>query len=239
MTKQSILPSEIANFEYYLRKVPLYLQNSYGFVEHFRIWFNLLTGTKSDGTKTNLFQGVVPVADTILDLMDLFSDTFLTKIRDFSDSGSSSSSDYGSISDILDKIGSLFGMQRTLSISYIPIGQQSQISEEITLNNEDFRILILAQIIRNYCEGTREQIQEYYDSVNLMVLSLDTDISANVESYLLLGSIVNYSDNVIKLWLSGLLTIDSVGVKYLKMVQNFSTLGIWDSSNWDTGEWTI
>ena len=42
MTDAHVLIDKLSTFKYYEEKLPLYLQNSYGFKEHFRIWFDLL-----------------------------------------------------------------------------------------------------------------------------------------------------------------------------------------------------
>lgn len=54
MITESILPEILHSFEYYKNKLPLWLQQTYGFVEHFRIWHNLLTGIETD------LEGTVP-----------------------------------------------------------------------------------------------------------------------------------------------------------------------------------
>mgnify|MGYP003288801105 CR=1 FL=1 len=53
MYSVSILPEQIREFEYYKNKLPLFLQNSYGFIEHFRIWYDLLTSDEHTGLADN------------------------------------------------------------------------------------------------------------------------------------------------------------------------------------------
>lgn len=50
----SILPETLHSFEYYKNKLPLWLQQTYGFLEHFKIWHNLLTGLETD------LEGIIP-----------------------------------------------------------------------------------------------------------------------------------------------------------------------------------
>lgn len=51
---ESILPETLHSFEYYKNKLPLWLQQTYGFLEHFKIWHNLLTGLETD------LEGTIP-----------------------------------------------------------------------------------------------------------------------------------------------------------------------------------
>lgn len=85
----SILPNELKQFEYYVKKCPLYLQNCENFIEHFRIWFDFLMGNASNN-------GIVGTADALLDYMDIFADDY--PVND--------------ATDLLDKLGSIFGLRR-------------------------------------------------------------------------------------------------------------------------------
>ena len=68
MRNVSILPDKFKSFEYYVNKLPLYLRNSYGFIEHYRIWYDLMIGENENG--------LINVSDTILYLMDIFDDDY-------------------------------------------------------------------------------------------------------------------------------------------------------------------
>ena len=45
----SILIDKLKDFDYYVKKCPLYLQNSDGFIEHFRIWYDFLNTQEKAG----------------------------------------------------------------------------------------------------------------------------------------------------------------------------------------------
>ena len=63
----SFVPDKIKSYEWYYNKLPLYLKNSYGFSEHFKIWYELLiSGDKN---------GIVNVGDTLLYLFNIFDFT--------------------------------------------------------------------------------------------------------------------------------------------------------------------
>ena len=46
-----MLKEKLLNWKYYQDKIPLYLQNSYGYSEHFKILFDLLTVYDNEGDK--------------------------------------------------------------------------------------------------------------------------------------------------------------------------------------------
>lgn len=243
MIKSSILPTTLKSFTYYVRKLPLFLQNSYGFVEHFRIWYDMMISE----TET---QGAINVCDYILYLLDIFDENYLEAIAKLDGSGATFDEDgniisYGTTSDILDKIGELFGVKRTFSVAYIN-DDYKQVTEEITLDNKDLLILIKAQIIKNYCEGTFEQIKGYYESAGLYIFVITSDVSATCNLFLADGgSTYNYSDNVVKMFKAGLLIIQSMGIQYIVGKAEMTGFLVWSEDSamsnqvWDIGVWDI
>lgn len=234
MRNVSILPDKFKSFEYYINKLPLYLRNSYGFIEHYRIWYDLMIGENENG--------LINVSDTILYLMDIFDDNYLVTIRDLTDSGSTGDTDYGSKCDILDKIAALFGVTRNFSITYYE--DNEEIKEELSLNNEDLLLLIKGQIIKNYCEGSYDQIKGYYNDAGLVVYVITAEADATSHIYLAEpeGS-MQYSENVKKMFKSGLLRIESMGITYRDSTTELTGFLKWDSSAsvelWDVGVWAI
>ena len=234
MRNVSILPDKFKSFEYYVNKLPLYLRNSYGFIEHYRIWYDLMIGENENG--------LINVSDTILYLMDIFDDNYLATIRDLTDSGSTGDADYGSKCDILDKIAAIFGVTRNFSIIYYE--NNEEIKEELSLNNEDLLLLIKGQIIKNYCEGSYDQIKGYYNDAGLVVYVITAEADATSHIYLAEpeGS-MQYSENVKKMFKSGLLRIESMGITYRDSTTELTGFLKWDSSAsaalWDVGVWAI
>lgn len=229
--EKSILPDKLQSFAYYKNKLPLFLQNSHGFLEHYKIWYDLL---KNDNA-----HGVVDIGDLMLYLIDIFDDDYLTTLRDLEDSGSTSSDDYGTKSDILDKIGLLFGVSRAFKISYID-NNIAVYDKQIVLNNADFLTYIKCQIIKNYCEGTYKQINDYYKSAGLQVYLITAANPAECHLYLRKFDGSNeYSDNIKTLFRAGLLSIESMGISYKYILLNGYM--IWDSTGnietWDVGTW--
>lgn len=150
---------------------------------------------------------------------------------------------YGEHSDWLDKIGELFGVKRILSVQYTENNVVK--NEQLILNNEDFLKLIQCQIIKDYFDGSYEQIKKYYEKVGLRVLYLNADEAATCNVYLLktANSAFDYSENLRKLFLSGIMLIESAGIKYTTGVIDLDALLIWDKdvtatyTGWDYGEW--
>lgn len=229
----SFIPDKIKSYEWYYNKLPLYLKNSYGFSEHFKIWYELLiSGDKN---------GIVNVGDTLLYLFNIFDENFLQTIASLPDSGATEGN-YGTVSDFLDKLGYLFGVIRNFSVTYKNDNNEN-VTEDLSLNNEDFLLLIKAQIIKNYCEGTYEQIKGYYNSAGLDVFLITTEDGASAHVYLgATPDSTKYSLNVEKMFKSGLMRIESMGITYTDGVRALDWFLTWDSIKakeyWDAGVWS-
>lgn len=240
MLNVSILNDKLKDFNYYVRKLPMFLQQSEGFIEHYRIWYDMLVGdleTKINNT------GVVGVADTLFNLLNIFDqtidnngniiDNYLKFISDLGEQSRAEYEDYeldkDYVSDILDKIGSLFGVRRSFELTYTNANGTQR--KYVELNNRDFLILIKAQIVKNYCDGTYEQIKQYYESVGLYVYVTTATIPATSDVYLVnfSGSTAySPSENVQAMFFAGLLTIQSMGIAYRHAYVSLDRILIWD-----------
>ena len=232
MIKQSILVDKLKSFDYYKNKLPLYLQNSYGFQEHFKIWYDFLVGNISS---TNNISGIVGTSDTLLNLMNIFDSDYLNYVASMEDSGATEDEPYGTNSDILDKIGALLGVTRNFKVTI------NNVEEELSLNNEDFLILIKTQIIKNYCEGTLEQINAYYKSIKLQLYAINSSTPGQAILYLIVSkndSRFSYSPNIKKMFEAGLLKIESMGIIYSNLSLDYENLLHWDVDNsvWALGD---
>ena len=237
---ESMIPAAIKDFDYYRHKLPIWLQNSTCFVQHFKIWFDIFVGDRQvSGTST--------VNDVIENLLNIFDDNYLTYIVSFEGSNADVENfDYGDASDILDKIGALFGVTRRFNLTYDVEGVET--TTTFSLSNYTFLTLIKAQIVKNYCEGSQQQIQQYYQSCGLPIL-VTTDDNTTCSLVLSLASLPQMTqtdqDDIIALFYSGLLTIDCVGVSYTYLVVgDIQSLLIWDRANWadegiDGGVWAV
>ena len=226
-------PQELLEFEYYVKKCPLYLQNDENFLEHFRIWYDLLAGSNKEN-------GTINTSLNILYFMNIFDNNYLENINKLKDDGLKI--------DILEKLGNLFNVKRNFSVSYIDNNQQ--VSESLNLTDEEFLLLIKSRIIKNYSNGSYQQMREFYDKAGLQIY-YKSEQSGSVNVILLVsdGTLsYSYTDNIKKMFKAGLLTIQSMGIQYNHTVTDYNVLLVWkenddgsilDSIGWDTGVWYI
>ena len=202
LINKPLIPETLQSFEYYKRKLPLYLRQSGNFLEHFRIWYDLLTKT------------IVTNSESLINLLNIFADDYFDLLEEVEGVGKLDTE-----SDILDKLGNLFGITRTNNITYIDENNNEQ-NEILTLTNEDFLIVIKARIIQNYCDGTRKTIQSFYDTLGLddgltiRMLNNPGGSNAYVMMYLVYTKEHAFS-SLDKLFLAGLLNIESMGITYV------------------------
>lgn len=206
-----ILPEELSRFEYYKQKLPLYLQNSTSFQEHFKIWYDIMMGDSSQN-----INGIVPSLEEMLALFDIFSIDY------------KSNTSY----DMLDKIGSIFGVTRKFKSG----------DYTFDLHDDAFSKLIKARIVRNACEGTRQQIQALYEELfndtneqgdRIYQVVLQRDGIANVTIYLTSLEPEDSSSDLQRLFLAGELRVESMGISYSERITAINNLLIWDSEETD------
>lgn len=235
-----MLSDKLKSFVYYERKLPLYLQNSYGFLEHFRIFYDLLT---SDSNSS-----VVPTIDLLFELLNIFDrncteshqESYERNLHYLNFVNSLPDANDGNSSDVLDKIGNLFGLKRQLSVSI------NGTEHMLNLNNKDFLMLIKCTIIKNYFDGSYSELNHYYQEVCLPVFTL-TSAPARCDMYLISvkDPLYKYSSNVEKMFLSGLLTVESMGIMYTYAITGAQAIAEFDFSgegfthNFDYGVFVI
>lgn len=170
----SVLSDKLKEREYYESKVPMYLQQSEGFMEHFKIWYDVLL------TSCN-------TADEILEQLDIYSPNFTPK------------------SDMLEKLCSIFNVTRYFT------AKVNDVDTYFSLSDAELLMLLKAQIIKNYADGSYEQMKNYYNDNGLSVYFIDKS-SASVEVYLV-TNLANDS-NIVNMFKAGLLTVESMGITY-------------------------
>lgn len=258
MYSTSILNDKLKSFGYYKNKLPLYLRNSNGFIEHFKIWYDLLT---------NDDMGVIEYADTLLYALNIFDDKYLEFIADFcaevffnnqaiqsvtvdnetTDTvvydSQSFNAGYGTQCDILDKIGSWFGVSRNFSVKYLAKSTDSEpTTYDLSLTNDEFLMLIKCRIVRNHFNGSYEQMKAFYELVGLYTyVATIPDKDARALIYLIETSERVYSDNIKHMFKAGELLISSMGVQYDYTVTSTDNALRWNglgySEVWDNGAW--
>ena len=224
-----LIPLTLREFRYYERKLPLYLRNDEGFVSHFKLWYELLMGEGDDDMNVAIseFKGVSPTSDLLLHLLNIYDSSFLDNIAQLKD--------YNNDNNLLDMLGNLFGLRRTFSFDYYETAtSQTKTKTTVSLNDREFLTLIKAQIIRNYCDGTYEQVMQYYIDANLQILPVYNDVyNASVDAYLNESEAV--TENINKLFRGGFLTVEHLGIRYTYTVAAMLNILVWASEGGSLG----
>lgn len=216
-----MLINKLKDWNYYYNKLPLYVRNSYGIDEHFKILYEFLLKLDAD-------------EEDICSCFNLLQKNYETNII----------SKYADLDGydftFLDMIGSIYGINRAINVSYIDANNNT-VNKQILLTNKEFYIYIKTRIIQNNYDGSYIQAIKYYNSIGLNVqMFFDSTEPAKCNIYLD-KSLSSTSENIQSLFLAGLLTLKSVGITYNEMITSFDNNGIWNGSNnhglWDVATW--
>lgn len=230
MYSKSILPEKYATFDYYRKRLPQYLQQSSNFLSHFELWYDLLTGKSEER-----LNGIAPTLDAILFMLNIFDPNYMRYIADLGDYGQGEDQ-YGTISALLDQIGSIYGVSRNYPFSV------TGSTDPIQLNNYDYWQVIKTQIVRNNFDGTSEMVHQFYKDSGLKIQQLMTTTPGEA-TVILISSESEYpvSNNIETLFLNGYLTLESLGIKYARTVYATSSFFTFDSTDtnkqWNSGVW--
>lgn len=224
-----IINEKTLEWNYYLKKLPLYLQNSYGFSEHFK----------------NLYQIMLDTNRTATDLLNALN---LTKPNYFKNLNLSINlenaekiilpSDY--TYDLLDKIAILYGVSRFLDVDYTdPKGIHQH--KQLKLTNDELLKLILVKVVQNNYNGTYEDMRKLYELIELPIYVFNSD-EKSADVYLIYDlTNTSFTDNLQDLFFANLLSITSLGIKYLYRTSKEANWAEWDSTldskKWDVGVW--
>lgn len=218
-----MLSDKLKSREYYKNKLPLYMQNSYGILEHFDILYNILINLDLN-------------EEAILELFEIMSPNYENIITKYD-------SLTGNSFKFLDIIGNFFGVQRNFNVNL------NGTEKSLSLNNSELLKLIKVQVIKNNFDGSYEQLSEFYNSINLPIYFLLDTVSANVklvipDKYYHNGEIqiTNLTQNELDMFNSGMFTVQSLGISYNYLKINLDLLAIWDSNDtnlvWDNALWS-
>lgn len=224
-----IINEKTLEWNYYLKKLPLYLQNSYGFSEHFK----------------NLYQIMLDTNRTATDLLNALN---LTKPNYFKNLNLSINlenaekiilpSDY--TYDLLDKMAILYGVSRFLDVDYTdPKGIHQH--KQLKLTNDELLKLILVKVVQNNYNGTYEDMRKLYELIELPIYVFNSD-EKSADVYLIYDlTNTSFTDNLQDLFFANLLSITSLGIKYLYRTSKEANWAEWDSTldskKWDVGVW--
>lgn len=225
-----LLPNTLKEFRYYERKLPLYLRNDECFIEHFYLWYELLMGKGDENIAVNEFCGIAPTSDLLLLLLNIYDPDILTVMSMLKDANDNT--------DLLNKLGNLFGLRRSFSVDYYNEPTDPEPTHAtLTLNDDLYLALIKAQIIRNYCNGTYEQAMGYYRDANLQIIVVNNDDdSATADCYL--NDNGNLTDELKILFKAGYLQIEHVGIRYTYSVVPLLEVLVWSNDSGTKGAQT-
>lgn len=212
-----MLQKKLLTYEYYIKKLSMFMRNSYGIEEMTKLYVDVLANL--DITIDRLFSMFSSVSNGNMQIIQAFS----------SDE-----------SDILDKVAMMFGISRHLSV--IVDGEEHQLA----LNNIELQSFIKAKIFQNNYDGTKKASDEYYSMLSAMtdnririVLVNDNTESARCLVYLNQNSDLSQNDRY--LFLSGELTLKSMGIEYVHIITEIDNLAIFDGParlGWNGGIWS-
>ena len=199
-----MLIDKLKDWQYYYKKLPLYMRNSYGIQDHFKMIFDFMINLED-------------IEKNVCEAFDILQDNYIDIIAKYD-------SIDGYDFEVLDILGAIYGVNRSLNVTYENT-VHSIVNKALYLTNKEFYMLIKARIIQNNYDGTYEQARNYYDSIGLPIYMFSSSNPA--ECYLYLGSNENTSDNLRSLFLANLLTLKSVGITYIRHEIDMKKMGIW------------
>lgn len=145
--------------------------------------------------------------------------------------------------EVLDKLARLYGVSRNFSVSYVH--GTDTVKKELNLADEALLLLIKCQVIKNAFQGTFEHLKSLYAMIDLPVMILTESPEGNERHdatcrlVLLRQTDDDYTGannpllGVEDMFLSGLLTIQSLGIKYTYEIETAGMIAIFDYTNAD------
>ena len=205
-----MLIDKLRAWEYYYKKLPLYMRNSYGIKEHFEMVWNVMM--QLEWTQEN-----------VLDVMNLLQNDYIRNVIAKYDNVD------GYDFAFLDMIGSLYGVNRSLNVQYIG-SNGDVVHKKLYLTNKEFYMLIKARIVQNNYDGTFEQARAYYENIGLPMYMLTGANPAECYLYLVMNDNTT-TDNIRDLFMANLLTLKSVGITYIRRQIDIGKMAVWAGQN--------
>lgn len=207
-----MLKQRLLSRDFYLENLSMFMKDSHGIKQRLDNYISVLNNVN------NIADGLI----SRLDLYNLSSDTDYFTRNEIDPNGFEDA--------ILDMLANLFGVERTLEVTY-PV-ENVDVTETITLNNRDLYIYILISISRLNYQGTNKEIRDLYSSDTIIgqvtgIKYVWGDSSLNCSVYFCGSEELekwedDQSSNLIKLFLSDKLLIESLGVQYFKYLGMFT-----------------
>ena len=209
------------NWDWYKKRLPLYMLNSKGIEDVFYTLFKFL-------------ENLDTVEDNISEVFDIMNSNYEDIVKKYDVNGYQ-----GYDFKFLDMLCYIYGTERYLGLEYIDKGNQLT-KKNVHLNNGELLLLIKIQIIQMGYDGSYKQLIEFYENSNIKVKVINSDQSAVAQVYFDKDSL---SENEQALANAGYLLIQSLGITYYSSVTSLPYLGYWDSEStnlrWEGATWGV
>ena len=229
-----MLKEELLKKEFYLDNMSMFLKDSFGMIDR-------------EETYRAVLNNVNDVSDAFISHYDIYNVLYEDDyFKRNAPEGMTADEYRESTQDgILDNIAAIFGIKRVFKVKYTGIAYQGSYygasgveqNETLTLTNEELLIYIKVTITKLNYQGTTQEIKDlYYGNENdvkrlKIFYAWDTDSPLTCNVYFCNFDEIaknNYNSNLVKMFLSGLLIVDSLGITYNKYLTNVMRLAVFD-----------
>lgn len=220
MLKETLLTKD-----FYLDQMSMFMKDSYGMIDR-------------EETYRAILNNVNDVADGLISRYDIFNLLFTEDYFERNKPLGWTADAYkaSTVDTVLDTIGAIFGIQRTFNIKYLGVNYNghygadtsTEYKETITLSNLELYIYIQVVITKLNYQGTTEEIKHLYYGNNQnntyvqdlkIYYSWDDANPLDCNVFFCNSDEIaknNYNSNIVKLFLSDKLLVESLGIRYLK-----------------------
>ena len=204
-----LLDENLLTFDYYKNLTPMYLQQSYGFLDIFKIYYDL-GFAENEETTDNL--SIIEFIEKLFNSLDVYSKN-VNK-------------------DILYKLCNFFGISKNVRVQFYDYTAEKWVTKNLSLTDDELLLYLKCKIIQNRYDGTAKMANDLYDRVGLPIFMVTrTNNEAYCQVWLLMYDDTQFSQNIQELFLSGLLTLKSVGVRYSHRIQVATNIALFDSTD--------
>ena len=152
-----MLIDKLKQWEYYYKKLPLYMRNSYGIKEHFQIIWNVMMQLED-------------VQALTLDAFNLLQDNYVNNIIAKYDDVN------GYDFKFLDTIGSIYGVNRSLNVSFHN-DKNEEVNKTVQNIQEETGVeLLTIHNLSNITEEERSAKQDYISIMNENIEQLKNEL---------------------------------------------------------------
>ena len=235
-----LLDENLLTFDYYKNLTPMYLQQSYGFLDIFKIYYDLGFAENEETTDIDgLFASNETIAseNTIvgkpkyIEFYNLSIIEFIEKLFNSLDVYSKNVN-----KDVLYKLCNFFGISKNVRVHFYDYTAEEWVTKNLSLTDDELLLYLKCKIIQNRYDGTAKMANDLYDRVGLPIFMVTrTNNEAYCQVWLLMYDDTQFSQNIQELFLSGLLTLKSVGVRYSHRIQVATNIALFDSTDTNRG----